>query len=191
MVAYHCDSNAILAVPFTSKKDHYRLQAYDEIMQRLTDCGMIVDLQILDNGASAAYKRIITTKWELAFQLFPPNIHRRNASERAIWTFKSHFLAILTGVADDYPHNLWDLLLPQSVINLNLLRQATLNPSVSAWEFLERPLDYNANPPRTPSLSSYDTQEKGNKKLMVLSKQRGTDHRNSTISLPLQAGNST
>ena len=75
MVAYHCDSNAILAVPFTSKKDKYRLQVYDEIMQRLKDRGMIVDLQILDNEASAAYKRIITTKWEVAFGLIPPNIH--------------------------------------------------------------------------------------------------------------------
>ena len=72
MVAYHCDSNAILAVPFTSKKDQHRLQAYDKIIQRLIDCGMIVDLQILDKEASASYKRIITTKWEVDFQLVPP-----------------------------------------------------------------------------------------------------------------------
>ena len=72
-------------------------------MQRLTYRGMIVDLQILDNEASAAYKHIITTNWEVAFQLAPPNIHRRNAAERAIWTFKAHFLAILAGVANDYP----------------------------------------------------------------------------------------
>ena len=63
MVAYHFDSNTILAVLFTSKKYQHRLQAYDEIMQGLTDRGMIVDLQILDDKASAAYKRIITTKW--------------------------------------------------------------------------------------------------------------------------------
>ena len=87
-----------------------------------------------------------TTKWEVAFQLVPPNIHRRNAAERAIWTFKAHFLAILAGVANDYPQNLWDILLPQAVLTLNLLRQARLNTSVSAWEFLEGPLYYNANP---------------------------------------------
>ena len=60
-------------------------------MQRLIDRGMIVDLQILDNKDSAVYKRIITTKWEVAFQLVPPNIHRRNAAEREIRTFKAHF----------------------------------------------------------------------------------------------------
>ena len=54
MVAYYCDSNAILEVSFTSKKYQHRLQAYDKIMQQLTDRGMIVDLQILDNEASAA-----------------------------------------------------------------------------------------------------------------------------------------
>ena len=72
MVAYHCDSNNILAVPFTSKKYQHRLRAYDEIMQRLTDRGMIMDLQILDNKASAANKHIITIKWGVAFQLVPP-----------------------------------------------------------------------------------------------------------------------
>ena len=147
MVAYHCDSNAILAVLFTSRKDQHRLQAYDKIMQQLTDRGMIVDLLILDNEANAAYKRIITTKWEVDSQLAPPpHIHRRKVDERAIRTFKAHFPSILDGVADDYPRNLWDLLLPQSVLTLNLLRQATLNPNVLTWEFLEGPLDYNANP---------------------------------------------
>ena len=90
MVAYHCDSNAILAVLFTSKKNQHRLQAYNEIMQQLKYRGMIMDLIFLDNGSSAAYKCIITTKWEVSFQLAPPNIHRQNAAERAIWTLKAH-----------------------------------------------------------------------------------------------------
>ena len=71
MVTYHCDS--ILVIPFISKKYQHWLQEYDEIIQRLTDRCMIVDLQVLDNKASAAYKRIITTKWEVAFQLAPPS----------------------------------------------------------------------------------------------------------------------
>ena len=44
-------------------------------MQQLIDRGMIVNLQILDNKDIAAYKRILTTKWEVAFQLVPPNTH--------------------------------------------------------------------------------------------------------------------
>jgi len=73
-------------------------------------------------------------------------MHRRNAAERASRTFKAHFLATLTGVADDFPKNLWDLLLPQAEMTLNTLRQSALNPKISAWEFYNGPFDYNATP---------------------------------------------
>ena len=53
MIAYHCDANFILAKPFSSRKDMHRLLAYDKVMQRLTNNKLLVDLQILDNEASA------------------------------------------------------------------------------------------------------------------------------------------
>ena len=75
-------------------------------------------------------------------------MHRRNAAERAIRTFKAHFLAILACVAPDFLRYLWDLLIPQAVMTLNFLRQATLNPKISAWEYLMGEFDYNATPLR-------------------------------------------
>ena len=33
MVAYHCDSNAILACPFKTRKDCHRLAAYNSVME--------------------------------------------------------------------------------------------------------------------------------------------------------------
>ena len=102
-------------------------------MQRLTDNNLRVDLQVLDNEASADYKLSIKTKWKAKYQLVPPHTHRSNAAERAIRTFKAHFLSILASVAPDFPRNIWDLLLPKSELTLNLLRQATLDPSQSAW----------------------------------------------------------
>ena len=68
-------------------------------MQRLTDNKLLVDLQILDNEASAEYKRAIKTKWNANYQLVPPTTHRSNEAERAICTFKAHFLSILADVA--------------------------------------------------------------------------------------------
>ena len=56
----------------------------------------------------------------------PPNTPQINAEERSIRTFKAHFISVLTGVASDFPQNLWDLLIPQTEENLNILRQATL-----------------------------------------------------------------
>jgi hypothetical protein len=67
----------------------------------------------LDNKASAAYKHAITFTWQAKFQLVPPDMHRRNRAERAIRTFKAHFLLILAGVDQTFPPYLWDLLLPR------------------------------------------------------------------------------
>ena len=65
----------------------------------------------------------------------PPDIHRRNAAERSIQTFKAHFIFILAGIAPDFPKLLWDHLLPQTEMTLNFLQQLTLDPTKLAWEF--------------------------------------------------------
>ena len=70
-------------------------------------------------------------------------MHQSNADEQAIHIFKAHFIAILAGVAPSLPINLWDLLLLQTEVTLNLLRQATLKPSRSAWAYFHSPFNYN------------------------------------------------
>ena len=115
-------------------------------MQRLKDKHLLVDLQILDNEASKAYKQTITSDWGIKFQLVPPHTHRRNATERAIRTFKAHFLSILAGIAHDLPKHCWDLLLPQTVMTLNFLRQSKAKPTMSTYEYMEGPFDYNETP---------------------------------------------
>ena len=114
MIAYHCDSNAILVAPFKSRKDSHQLLAYNEIMTRIKNHNQIFELQILDNEASAEYIKTMRDIWKVDYQLVPPNLHRRNAAERAIFTFKEHFLSILAGIAEDFAQNMWDLLIPQT-----------------------------------------------------------------------------
>jgi hypothetical protein len=115
-------------------------------MTRLAARGLSVDLQILDNKAGGAYKEAITFKWKATFQLVPPDMHRRNRAEHAICTFKDHFLAILAGVDAAFPPYLWDYLLPQTELTLNLLCQSTINPQISAWNFFQGPFDFNKTP---------------------------------------------
>jgi hypothetical protein len=43
----------------------------------------------------------------MTYELVPPGQHRRNQAERAIQTFKSHFISILTGIHDKFPLSLW------------------------------------------------------------------------------------
>ena len=109
MVAYHCNANLILTETFSPIKDTHRLMSYYKIMQRLTNNKLIVDIQILDNKASAEYNQAIKMKFNANDLFVPPNTHRSNAAEHAIRTFKIHFLSILAGVAPDFPRNLWDL----------------------------------------------------------------------------------
>ena len=71
--------------------------------------------------------------WGASYQLVPPHVHRRNVAERAIRAFKAHFLAILAGVDPNFPKYMWDKLLVQTELIINLQRQATLNPRISAW----------------------------------------------------------
>ena len=137
-------ANVILACPLKTRKYRHRLEVYAVIMESLRQRGHEVDLQVLDNEASVAHKKEITETWGDKFQLVPPNIHQSNAAERAIRTFKAHFLAVLAGVAPDSPRFLWGLLVPQAIIQINFLRQATLNPPISTWEFFNRPFDYDA-----------------------------------------------
>ena len=105
------------------------------LLSQLKALGHKVDLQILDNEASAAYKQVIEEGWKAQFQLVPPNIHLRNAAKWEIRTFKDHFLAILVGAAQDFPPYLWDFILKQMELTLNILHQATLNPRLSAWDY--------------------------------------------------------
>lgn len=107
MIAYHYPTNAILIQPFVAKADAHRIAAYQAIMARLRSGGQCVDIHILDNKASSAYRSAIT-KHGCTYQLVPPHVHRTNAAERAIRSFKAHFLAILAGVDHMFPAARWD-----------------------------------------------------------------------------------
>jgi hypothetical protein len=72
--------------------------------------------------------------------------HKWNLAERAIQTFKSHFIAILAGVDPTFTMNLWDHLVPQAVLTLNLLGQSNVATTMSAYQHVNGPFDYNKMP---------------------------------------------
>ena len=146
MLAFHCDINVILIEPFQSRHECNRIAAYSRIMTCLQERVHAVDLQVLDNEASVTYCRAITQTWIKEFQLVPPDFHRCNTAECAIQNFKALFLAILADLDRAFPRSLWDTLLPQTEITLNLLRQATQAPIISAWEYYNGPMSYDATP---------------------------------------------
>ncbi len=82
----------------------------------------------------------------ITYELVPPGQHRRNQAERAIQTFKSHFISILAGVDDKFPLSLWCHLLEPAELTLNLLRQSRVTPNVSAFAHVQGNHDYMRKP---------------------------------------------
>jgi hypothetical protein len=91
MVWYVYDCNYVKVIPMKSRSASEWIKAYDTIHQELTVKGFKPKLQTLDNEASTALKNFFTVN-DVDYSLVPPHCHRRNAAERAIWTFKEHFV---------------------------------------------------------------------------------------------------
>jgi hypothetical protein len=142
MVCYIYDCNYIKSIPMKSRSASEWVKAYGTIHQELTVKCFKPKLQTLDNKASAALKNFFTVK-DIAYQLVPPHCHRRNAAERAIRNFKEHFVAGISSVDPAFPLHLWDRLLPQAEITLNLLRTSRLHPQLSAAAHFHGLVDYN------------------------------------------------
>jgi len=71
------------------------------MINRMKMAGLGLQTHKLDKKASQAYKDTITTTSNgMKYELVPPGQHRQNQAERAIQTFKVHFIAILAGVND-------------------------------------------------------------------------------------------
>jgi hypothetical protein len=129
MVCYIYDCNYVKVIPMKSSSASEWVKAYDSVHQELTVKGFKPKLQTLDNEASAVLKNFFTVN-DIAYQLVPPHCHRRNAAERAIRTFKEHFVDGISSVDPSVPMHLWDRLLPQAEITLNLLQ--TSRPASTA-----------------------------------------------------------
>ena len=145
MCLFDVDANYIAVEPIRSHHNNQMIPAYQKLWARVNQGRVLKpSLHILDTEALEAFKAAIKENCKL--QLVPPDTHRRNLAERAIQTFKSHFIAILAGVDQSFPMNLWDRLLPQAETTLNLLRHLKKNSTISAYQHVHGSFDYNKTP---------------------------------------------
>jgi hypothetical protein len=145
MVVYDYDSNHLFAQPFRNRTAKCILDAYKLVHARLVKAGLRPQLQRLDNECSAILKDFLQQE-NVDYQLVPPGVHRRNAAERGIRTFQNHFIAGLCSVDSEFPIHLWDRLVPQAELTLNLLRGSRINPKLSAWAQVNGTYDFNRTP---------------------------------------------
>jgi hypothetical protein len=149
LVVYNYNSNFIHAEPMKNCTKEVILAAYQRVISLLKSRWLQPKLQKLENEASQVLQQYMVEE-HINFQLVPPGLHRRNAAERAIRTFKNHFIAGLCTTAADFPLTLWDQLLPQALMTFYLLRTSRINPRLSAWSQVHGIFDFNRTPLAPP-----------------------------------------
>ena len=148
-IYYDHDSNAILAEPIKSRSSADLTTAWQKCHAILASKNIASTMHVLDNEISNEMRQAINDTGTTV-QRVPPNIHRRNAAERAIRIFKNHFIAGLASTDPKFPAREWDRLIPQAVITLNIMRQCRINPKLSAYAYLFGQFDFNATPLAPP-----------------------------------------
>ena len=113
LVLYDHDSNAIFTHPLKTRQGAEIKRDWMTLHDRLARRGVPPRIYIMDNEASSDLKKAIL-KYKLQYQLAPPHMHCINTAERAMWTFKNHFLTGLSMVDPTFPVTEWDCLLPQA-----------------------------------------------------------------------------
>jgi hypothetical protein len=146
MVMVEINSNPILVKPMKNCKDAKMIQAYNALLLLLKWAGIVPKKHVLHNEVSENTKNHIPDTCKLDMELVPPGCHRCNAVKVAIRNFKAHFLSILAGAANNFPPNLWDWLLPQTEIMINLIQQSNATLNILAYAHLSGPFNYNKMP---------------------------------------------
>ena len=118
-VAYDYDTSAIFVIPITDLRDETIITAFTEVFKESVEKGYTPTFNVTDNQATTPIKAFLKKK-NCNWQFVEPSNHRVNAAERAIQTFKNHFISGLSSTDTDWPLQLWDQLTRQSVTTLNI-----------------------------------------------------------------------
>ena len=150
-VTYDYDSNYIQASTVRSRQAKELAKVWEKHHNFFLQAGAAPNHYIFDNEFSTDLHNALQ-KFKVSYQKVPPHIYRRNAAERAIRTFKNHFLAGLASVDPKFPIEQWDHILQQAEITVNLLRNSRINPKLSAYAIIHGNFNFNATllaPPGT------------------------------------------
>ena len=120
VVFYVYDANYIRSIPIKSRSKEELLRAYNEVYEWLTVRGFKPLLHKMDNETSHEVEKFIQGQ-NTRLQYTPPDMHRTNPAERAIRTWKNHFLAGIAGLPKSFPIANWCRLTKQCDATLNML----------------------------------------------------------------------
>ncbi len=132
---------ASAAAAFTARTEGEMINTYQKMVDRMQLAGLGLKHHRLDNGCSENFKKCIR-KNNMTHEQVPPGCHRRNMAERAIQTFKNHFVTILSRVDDRFCLSLWCYLIRPAELTVNLLRQSNMAPKILTYAHVHGHHDY-------------------------------------------------
>ena len=153
-VLYDTNSNCIFAEPIKDRTSTHIEKAYEKIINILQQANIYPLIHVLDNEASKTYSTLIQKHGKTKIQFVPPHVHRRNVAERSIRTFKAHFISGLCSTHRDFPLNLWDRLIPQAQMTLNMMRPSNINANISAHEQIFGSFNLDSTPFAPPGIKA-------------------------------------
>lgn len=145
LIGYSEDGRFIKSIPMKGETADDLIQAYDKLISFFKINKRIHTVIKLDNQTSTELENYFEKVAKLKHRYVAPGNHRTLHAERDIRTWKNHFIATRAGTDPSFPKDMWDELLDQVDLTLNLLRSSGVD-SKSAWDYTCGPYDYTANP---------------------------------------------
>ena len=161
LVTYDEASNYIHAEPMTDRTNSSYEKAFRATLSIFERRGSLPPILRVDNELSGTLVDVVQKKFNLTVERAPPHNHRTLRAERAIQTWKNHFISTLCTVPATFPLTEHDRLVPYAVLTLNLLRESRSQPGVSAWQHIHGPINWNGCIFAPPALEviAYETKE--------------------------------
>eukprot|EP00804_Cyclotella_cryptica_P025224 CCRYP_010323-RA/>CCRYP_010323-RA protein AED:0.29 eAED:0.29 QI:0/0/0/1/0/0/3/0/661 len=147
-LAYDYRSNAILVRAQKDQTDKSLLEPFQEVYEYLTKRGFQTKLNVMDNQCSKTIQKFIEKNGAkmAKIQLVNTDDHRVNAAERAIQTWKNHWLSGLGTLDPNCPLQLWCQFIEQRHDNLNMLITSRINNKISVYAILEGQYESDKTP---------------------------------------------
>jgi hypothetical protein len=119
-----------------SRSESAIIDAYSRTYKCFFQLGHFVQFQVVDNKTPKGLRQYFIIH-DIQYQFLPSFTKRSNKAERAIQTFKRHFISIPAGTHPSFPINFWHKLIPQAETTLNMMRAFADQPNISAYHGLK------------------------------------------------------
>ena len=106
MIIHEIDGASTWVEVMKNRTEGGMIDARRRGLLRIKQLGITLAHQLLDNEIYQTYKDEIRDSG-MSYQLVPPYDHHRNIAERAIQTWKNHFVGVLIGAAATFLLHLW------------------------------------------------------------------------------------